>query len=64
MSHSYRDHQAAEERSFTTFTVVWNTVLPALAVALLLDAPMGLAFAVAAAATIAIAAAFAPLRQR
>ncbi|HWT25234.1 MAG TPA: hypothetical protein VN213_17150 [Solirubrobacteraceae bacterium] len=42
--------------------VVWNTVVPALGVALVAGAPMLVAFAIAAAAALAIAAAMAGAR--
>jgi hypothetical protein len=57
------DRQAAEQNPVTAFTVFWNTVLPALALALILGAPMALAFAIAGAATSAIVAAFAARRR-
>jgi hypothetical protein len=64
MTTSHRHPTAAGHGTIAPSRVIWNTVVPALAVALLLGAPLLLALAVAAAVSAAIAASSAALRPR
>jgi hypothetical protein len=54
MTRSDRDSQVSGQRNTAASTVVWNAVLPALGLALILGASMLPAFVIAGAASIAI----------
>jgi len=60
MTDSHRDRRTGRPGRTAASVVVWNTVVPGLAVALLLGAPVLLALLVAAVLSLAIAAVVAP----
>jgi uncharacterized membrane protein len=60
MSESDRDHNASRKRITAPSAVVWNTVVPALGLALMLGASLLPAIAIAGAAAIAINVVLAP----
>jgi uncharacterized membrane protein len=64
MTRSDRDRQAAGQRIITPSAVVWNAVVPALGLALILGASLLPAIAIAGAASIAINAVLAPDSRR
>jgi hypothetical protein len=64
MTESDRDRDAPGQRSIAPSVAVWNAVVPALALALILGVAVLPAIAVAGAASIAIHAVLAPESQR